>query len=257
MKTISFVNQKGGVAKTTSCHNIGAALAMSKKKCLLIDLDPQGSLSMSAGIKELSEEETTIYEVLEGADINGAIITRETKYIYDIIPTDTRLSAYDNKDQYSLKNAIERLTDTYDYILIDCPPTLGQLTVAALTASDEVIAPVQTQYLALTGVTQLLETIEAVKDNLNSKLVLRGIIPTFYDSRKKLDKEVLESLQEAFTDKVYKTTLSANTKVAEAPSYGLNIFEYAPTSKGAMQYKELTKEILKQDKKEKKQNGTK
>lgn len=249
MSIISFVNQKGGVAKTTSCHNIGAELSSCGFKCLLIDMDPQGSLTISLGLKELEENGLTTYEVLCGEDISKAIITRESKYSYDILPTDARLSAYNESNQFKLKEALKKVKNDYDYILIDCPPTLGALTVTSLVASDEIIAPVQTQYLALTGIAQLMETVELVKENLNSSLELRGIIATFYDSRKRLDTEVLESLIEAFDTKVYRTTLSSNTKVAEAPSYGQNIFEYAPTSKGAHQYKALVREILKQDKK--------
>jgi len=250
---LAFVNQKGGVGKTTTCLNVGAGLAREGKKVLLIDTDPQASLTISAGYGDIKDNETTVYEVLKAeADINDAIINKPVGY--DIVPTDIRLSGAEIElasvpgREMLLKEAIEKLNLRYDYILIDCPPSLSIITLMGLTACTQVIIPVQSQYLALNGMAQLIETIKLVKKRMNPQIEIGGVLATLYDNRKLLDKEVLESIQEAFPDQTYKTTISNSVALAEAPSFGNDIFEYKPTSKGALQYKDLVTEIIEKEK---------
>lgn len=249
MKKIAFINQKGGTGKTTSTLNVGAALARDGYKVLLIDIDPQGNLTTSAGLVELLENEPTVYEVLKGQDINKAI--KQKKGAYDILPTDIRLSGADIElsavagRDYILKEAIEALEIEYDYILIDCPPSLSVITLMGLTAADSVIIPVQAQYLALKGMAQLIDTINLVKKRMNPGLEIAGVLLTMYDNRKNLDREVLENVKKAFPSKVFNTTISNNVALAEAPAFGMDIYEYKPDSKGAQQYEQLTDEIIK------------
>ena len=248
MKKIAFINQKGGVGKTTSALNVGAALARDGYKVLLIDIDPQGNLTTSAGLVELAEDEPTVYEVLKGSDINKAVKTK--KGAYDILPTDIRLSGADIElsavagRDYILKEAIEALNKQYDYILIDCPPSLSVITLMGLTAADGVIIPVQAQYLALKGMAQLLNTINLVKRRMNPGLEITGVLLTMYDNRKNLDREVLENVKKAFPSKVFNTTISNSVTLAEAPAFGKDIYEYKPDSKSAQQYEQLTDEII-------------
>ena len=249
MRVIAFINQKGGTGKTTTAINVGAALSRSRRKVLLVDIDPQGNLSQSAGYDNLSDDEVTTYEVLKGVSAFAGIKTGG----YDVLPTDIRLSAAEielvNADRrnYILRDALGRIKDRYDYILIDCPPSLNIFTIMALTTATEVIIPVQAQYLPLKGVAQIRDTVELVRDRFNGGLRIGGVLLTFYDERRNLDKDVLEALEQAFEGKVFKTKISTNTKLAEAPSYGEDIFEYSPTSKGAKQYLELAKEIIRQE----------
>ena len=243
-RVISFTNQKGGVGKTTCCFNVGAALSLCGLKVLFVDGDPQGDLSTMSGFKTLDEETVTLYDVLHGTDIHNAIQKKES---YSIIPSDEELSLGEidlvKKPRTVLQDALEPIKKDFDYILIDCPPSLNVLTLDALTASDEVIIPVQAQYLPLKGTARLKETIEKIRSSLNPGLKIGGIVVTFYNSRRNLDQQVKESLETAFGAKVFETVISHNTKVAEAPSYGQSIFEYAPQSKGAEQYKLLAQEI--------------
>lgn len=247
--TIAFVNQKGGVGKTTTTLNVGAGLAEKGKKVLLIDADQSGHLTKSAGV-ELTGNTPTLYEVLKGTEnINNTIQSVQSGK-YEILPSDNMLSGIDVElstipgREMLLKEALTQLSKTYDYILIDCPPSLNTMSLMALTAAQGVIVPVQAHYLALDGMAQLNETINLVKKRMNPQLYICGILVTLYDSRKLLNKDVLESLTTAFPDKVYKTTISNNIALAEAPSYGKDIFEYKSKSKGAEQYRQLVKEIL-------------
>lgn len=247
--TIAFVNQKGGVGKTTTTLNVGAGLAEKDKKVLLIDADQSGHLTKSAGV-ELTGNTPTLYEVLKGTEnINNTIQSVQSGK-YEILPSDNMLSGIDVElsaipgREMLLKEALTQLSKTYDYILIDCPPSLNTMSLMALTAAQGVIVPVQAHYLALDGMAQLNETINLVKKRMNPQLYICGILVTLYDSRKLLNKDVLESLTTAFPDKVYKTTISNNIALAEAPSYGKDIFEYKSKSKGAEQYRQLVKEIL-------------
>lgn len=252
MRIITLLNQKGGTGKTTTAINVGAALSRCGLKCLLVDIDPQGSLTQSAGFDEyLTEDDLTTYEVLQGSDINRAI--RSKKDAYDVLPTDIRLSAAEielvNADRrnYLLKDALGKLKKSYDYIVIDSPPALNILTLMALTAATEVIIPVQAQYLPLKGVAQLRDTVELVKSRFNPELEISGVLLTFYDERRNLDKDVLEALEQAFEGKVFKTKISTNTKLAEAPSYGKDVIAYSINSKGSVQYRALAAEILKHE----------
>lgn len=253
-KIIAFVNQKGGVAKTTTCMNVGAGLANAGRKVLLVDLDPQASLSISMGVVQIDEKDPTLYEVLKGkADINDVIGVNDAPKPYCLLPTDIRLSAAEielvsepGRDMI-LKNALEAINPDkarFDYILIDCPPSLNILTIMGLAACTEVIIPIQTQYLALNGMAQLIDTISTIRKRINPRIMIGGVVATFYDDRKLLDREVLEAVNDAFPNMVFNTKISNNVALAEAPSHKQDIFQYKPTSKGAKQYKALVKEIM-------------
>lgn len=248
MKILSFVNQKGGVGKTTSVINVGAGLALSGKRILLIDMDPSGNLTKGTGIR-LQEDDPTIYEVLKGkADIND-VIRRASSGSYDVVPADSLLSGANIEfstvpgREMLLKEAIEQIRPEYDYILIDAPRTLDTVSVMTMTAADAVIVPVQAQYFALDGIAQLTETLKIVKQRMNPKLQIGGVLVTMYKPRYVSHREVLETLQEAFGNKVYKTTIGTYTALSEAPSYGKDIFAFRPKDKGALQYMNLVKEI--------------
>lgn len=253
MKIISFVNQKGGVAKTTSALNVGAALAMAGKSVLLIDLDPQGSLSKCAGFRSLDDDPTT-YEVIKGdADINQAIKTKQGVKPYDVLPTDIRMSGAEielisvpGRDTL-LKEALDGLEKAYDYVLIDCSPSLNILTLMALTASTGLIIPIAAQYMPLDGMAQLLPTVELVKKRLNKGLSIDGVIITMYDSRRSLDKEIIEAVKGKFPTQTFKTVVKNNSKLAEAPTFGKDIFEYEPKSAGAEAYRAIAKEIIERE----------
>lgn len=255
MKVLSFINQKGGVGKTTTALNVGAALSLCGFECLLVDMD-SGDLSQSAGFTEIGDDEPTVYEVLKGGDINAAIRSHNGRY--DVLPSDIRLSAgeidfaSDNKRNTLLRAALGKLSKTYDFVLVDCPPSLSVFTVIALSAADEVIIPVEAQYLPLSGVSRVVDTINLVKSRFNPSLEIGGVVLTFYDGRRNLDGDVLEALSGYFGDKLFKTTISRSTKVGEAPSHGKDIFEYSPKSNGAKQYRELAGEIARNMKPQKK-----
>lgn len=249
MKTIAFVNQKGGVAKTTSCANIGAALHDAGRRVLLIDLDPQGALSISFNCGNLSGDDLTVYEVLRGEPIDNAIRTERL----DIVPTDIRLSSANIElasipgRDFLLREAIEGLSGSYDYVLIDCPPSLDVLTLIALTAADRVVIPVKADYLALNGMSQLNKTIGIIKKRMNPGLEIAGVIATFYNGRRNLDREIARNVELYFPGKLYATTISENVALAEAPSQGVDIFAYNDKSKGAQQYRALTAEIMQRE----------
>lgn len=248
-KVIAFVNQKGGVGKTTTCISVGAALSLKGYKVLLIDLDPQGNLSVSLGIRPDADDITT-YEVMKAqVNINAGIIKND----YDVLPTDIRLSGADIElasipgREMLLKEAIEPIKNNYDYVLIDCPPSLSLITLNGLTACDNIIIPVQAEYLALNGMSQLLTTIQAVKKRLNPQLDIGAIVITLYDNRKNLNKEVVEQIKKYFPNKVLDTMISNNVALAEAPGFGKDIFKYSPKSAGAENYNKLCDEILEKE----------
>ena len=251
MKVISFVNQKGGVAKTTSCVNIGASLADQGRRVLLVDLDAQGSLSTSTGLKEIGADELTVYEVLKGADIKEA--TRTLSESLSVLPTDIRLSGAEIElssvpgREFLLREALTAFDGAFDYVLIDCPPSLGVLTLIALTASDGVIVPVKADYLALKGMSQLVDVINVVKRRMNPGLEIVGVIATFFNSRRNLDQQIVDQIETFFPGKLFETKISQNTALAEAPSQGKNIFEYDSRSKGAQQYKALAEELIERE----------
>lgn len=247
-KVIAISNHKGGVGKTTSTVNIGAGLSINNignksKQVLLIDLDPQSNLTQSLGVTP----EATIYGALHGEyPLTPIEITSKLHLIastLDLSGAEIELSGEAGRE-FLLRDLIEPLKKCYDYILIDCPPSLGLLTLNALTASDEVYIPLQTQYLALQGLTKLVEIVDKVKKRLNKKLIVGGVILTQFDSRKVLDRDVAGSVHEHFKDKVFKTKIRNNVSLAEAPSVGKDIFRYSPKSVGAEDYAALCLEII-------------
>ena len=245
MKTLSFVNQKGGVGKSTVCFNVGAALSLCGFSVLLIDSDPQGDLSSMSG-HETTEEDFSLYDVLHGTEARKAV--QNLREGFSIIPADERLSFAEldlaEKKRTLLRDALKAFRRDYDFILIDCPPSLNVLTVNALAASDGVIIPVQTQFLPLKGVSRLNGTIEKTRAALNKNLEVCGVVLTFFDRRQNLDNEVKESLSRAFGGKVFNTVIPRSVKLAEAPSHGLSIFEYAPRTRAAESFKELAAEVI-------------
>ena len=242
-RVISLSNHKGGVGKTTSTINIGAGLNRLKKKVLLIDLDPQANLSQSLGIEE---PERTIYGALKG---EYKLEPMEIMPGLDLIPSTLDLSGAEVElsgeagREYILKELIDTLRGSYDYILIDSPPSLGLLTINAFTASDEVYIPLQAQYLALQGLTKLMEVIAKIKSRLNKELKLGGVFITQYDGRKVLNRDVVETIKSHYKESLFKTAIRDNIALAEAPTQGLDIFRYNPKSYGAEDYLSLCKEI--------------
>lgn len=250
MRIISLVNQKGGVGKTTTTNNLGASLVKAGKRVLLIDLDPQANLSYSLGVR--GGDYKSIYDVLRGtAKLKDIILTHKNGV--DIAPSHINLSGVElelasqvGREQI-LKDALNGVADNYDYVLIDCAPSLGIITLNALVASKEVFIPVQTEVLALQGMSQLLKTINLVRERLNSELEVTGVIGTMYDSRKKLSEEVMESLNEHFSGKLFKTLIRSNVSLAESPSSGVDIISYKADSYGAKDYQALAEEVIKQE----------
>ena len=245
MKRIAFINQKGGVGKTTSVINVGAALSLQGYKVLMIDMDPQANLTYSLRVapKRLYP---TIYQVLKGkATVQESIMRHES---IDIVPSSIELSGAEMElvnepgREMLLKRALEGITG-YDYVLIDCPPNLGLLTLNAFTAVKEVFIVLQSEYLALHGLSKLIDVIKVVKERLNSEIDVTGVICTLFDKRKNLNKEVVEHIKEHFGSKVFKTIIRDNVALAEAPSYHKTIFEYDKESYGAEDYMSLSKEI--------------
>jgi len=248
MKVISISNHKGGVGKTTSAINIGAGLNLLKKKVLLIDLDPQANLTQSLG---LINEPINIYGALRGEYKLQPI---EILKGLDIIPSTLDLSGAEIElssepgREYILKELIEPLRASYDFIIIDSPPSLGLLTINSFTASDEILIPLQAQYLALQGLAKLVEVVDKIKGRLNKGLKVGGVFITQYDSRKVLNRDVVDTIQAHFKDEVFKTKVRDNIALAEAPAQGLDIFRYSSKSYGAEDYLALSKEVLKRSK---------
>ena len=244
-KVISISNHKGGVGKTTSAINIGAGLNKLKKKVLLIDLDPQANLSQSLGI---IEPERTIYGAIRGEYKLQPI---EILKGLDLIPSTLDLSGAEVEmsgeagREYILKELIDPIKSSYDYVIIDSPPSLGLLTINSFTASDEILIPLQAQYLALQGLTKLIEVVDKIKRRLNKGLSIGGVFITQYDSRKVLNRDVVATIEAHFKDEVFKTKIRDNIALAEAPAQGLDIFRYNPKSYGAEDYLKLSKEIVK------------
>lgn len=246
-KTISVLNQKGGVGKTTSAVNIASFLAITETPILIIDMDPQGNASTGLGV---GNQKLTIYDLLiNNKNINSAIQKTEIDFL-EIIPSNSQLAGAEIElvsmftRETILKQIIQNVTGKYKYIIIDCPPSLGLLTINALTASDSIIIPIQCEYYALDGLSQLLNTIRLVQKNLNSKLTIEGILITMFDSRLNLSQQVLKEVKDYFGDKVYKTLINRNVKLGEAPSHGKPIVLYDASSTGSQNYMNLVSEIL-------------
>ena len=248
-KIIAIANQKGGVGKTTTAVNLSASLAVKGKKVLVIDMDPQGNATSGFGINK-NEVEKTIYELLLGdCSAKESILVTKHKNV-EIIPANVNLAAVEielgeeSDKHFILKKEIEGVRDSYDYIIIDCPPSLGMLTINAMTTADSVLVPIQCEYYALEGLGQLLYTVNLVKERLNPNLTMEGVVFTMYDSRNNLSMDVVKNVKQNYQGRVFNTIIPRNVRVAEAPSFGEPINTYDPKSAGAESYMNLAKEII-------------
>lgn len=256
-KIIAYANQKGGVGKTTTCVNVSAYLATLGYKVLLIDLDPQGNATSAVGLDK-SNNLKSVYNVITGENYVEEVIQKTCVDNLNIMPSEINLAgaeielvSMDNRESV-LKNITNRLKNFYDYICIDCPPSLGLLTVNALTACDTVLIPIQCHFYALEGLTQLMNTIKLVKKHLNAQIDIEGVVLTMKDNRSNLVNQVSEEIRKFFDKKVFNTVIPSNIRLAEAPSYGLPICQYDPKSKGGIAYRELTLELVERNKASKK-----
>jgi len=257
-KIISVINQKGGVGKTTTVINLAAGLSMKGKKILVIDLDPQGNATTGLGLSNTKNSEQTIYNVLNGNKKISEVIQSTNFENLNLITSNVDLSglevetAGDSRRAFKLKDELNAILNDsralYDYILIDCPPSLSLLTIMALVASDALVVPLQTEFFALEGLTQLMKTIHRIKNNLNPELTIRGILLTMYDRRNKLSGEVENEARNYFKEKVYRTVVPRNVRLSEAPSHGVPVLIYDKLCPGSRSYFSFTDEFLNQDK---------
>lgn len=249
-KAIAIFNQKGGVGKTTTNINLAACLAMKNKKILVLDIDPQGNTTSGLGVQKRSLNKTS-YDLLieDDLDIKQVILQTSTRNL-DLVPASVDLAGAEielvQKDgrEKRLKKALDQVRDEYDYMFIDCPPSLGLLTINALTAVDSVLIPIQCEFYALEGVSQLVSTVDLVKKRFNPSLVIQGVILSMFDGRTNLSIQVVEEVKRFFGDKLYNTVIPRNVRLAEAPSYGVPITTYDPRSKGAKAYQTFAEEFL-------------
>ncbi len=255
-KIISVANQKGGVGKTTTTVNLGTILAKKGKKVLLIDADPQGNATSGLGVEK--EVENTTYDILVNDTTMEETIQDSSIKNLKVCPANMNLAGAEvelvsmmSREQ-RLKSKLDEIKDKFDYILIDCPPSLGLITLNSFTASDSVLIPVQCEYFALEGLGQLLNTIERVKKYLNKEIQIEGALLTMYDARTNLSNQVVKEVKKYFNDKVYKTVIPRNVRLSEAPSYGMPITEYDARSKGAKSYVKFAREFLKENDEERK-----
>lgn len=248
-RVIAIANQKGGVGKTTTAINLSACLAELGKKVLALDLDPQGNMTSGLGVDK-DEIENSVYDLIIG---NAGIEECTCKSVLDnldVLPSNIDLSAaeiemigVENKE-FIIKNEMEKIKDNYDFVIIDCPPALSMLTINAMTTADSVLVPIQCEYYALEGLSQLIHTIELVQERLNSSLQIEGVVFTMYDARTNLSLQVVENVKDNLNQNIYKTIIPRNIRLAEAPSYGMPINMYDPKSAGAESYMQLADEVI-------------
>ena len=249
-RTIAVANQKGGVGKTTTAINLSACLAEKGQKVLAIDMDPQGNMTSGLGLDKDSVEKT-VYDIIIGECGTDEVIQKGVLENLDIIPSNIDLSAAEieligiEDKEYIIRNAIEGIKDQYDYIIIDCPPSLSMLTINAMTTADSVLVPIQCEYYALEGLSQLIHTINLVQKRLNPRLQMEGVVFTMYDARTNLSLQVVENVKDHLNQRIYKTMIPRNIRLAEAPSYGMPINLYDPKSAGAESYMALAEEVIK------------
>ena len=258
MQTVSVINQKGGVGKTTTVINLAAGLSQLNKKILVIDLDPQGNATTGLGLSNSENSNETIYAVLNGTKKFSEVIKKTQFQNLDLVPSNVDLSglevetAGDGRRAFILKEQImaylNDFSDNYEYVLIDCPPSLSLLTVMALVSSHSLVVPLQTEFFALEGLTQLMKTIERIKVNLNSELKIKGILLTMYDKRNKLSSQVEKEARDYFKEKVYNTIIPRNVRLSEAPSHGVPVIVYDKSCPGSKSYFKFTDEFLNKDK---------
>ena len=248
MRVISVFNQKGGVGKTTTVVNLAAALGFNKKKVLVIDMDPQGNSTSGLGVED---PEITIYDVLtHEKEIKDTIIQTKSKNV-DLIPANADLCGLEiellsvDKREYLLKEELPKIPENYDFIIIDCPPSLSVLSINSLVSSHSVLIPIQCEYYALEGVSQLMNTVNIIRKGLNPELEIEGVLLTMYDSRNNLSEDVKNETENYFKDKLFDTVIPRNIRLAEAPSFGESIIYYDKNSKGAIAYLSLAKELIK------------
>ena len=248
-RIIAIANQKGGVGKTTTSINLSSALAECGKKVLVIDTDPQGNTTSGLGVDK-NNLDNTIYELILGESSIHECILKDVLKGVAVLPSNVNLAAAEieligvDKKEFILKKEVDWVKDQYDYILIDCPPSLSMLTINAMTTANTVLVPIQCEYYALEGLSQLRHTVNLVKERLNPELAMEGVVFTMFDSRTNLSNQVVENVKEHFKQKVFNTVIPRNIRLAEAPSYGMPISEYDPKSAGAEAYRLLAKEII-------------
>lgn len=251
-RIIAIANQKGGVGKTTTAINLSASLASLGQKVLALDMDPQGNMTSGLSVNK-DEVENTVYDLIIGNIGIEECICKEVYENLDVLPSNVNLSAaeieligVDNKE-YIIKNEVEKVKDRYDYIIIDCPPALSMLTINAMTTANSVLVPIQCEYYALEGLTQLLNTVLLTQSVFNPQLTIEGVLLTMLDQRTNLGVEVSQEVRKYFKEKVYKTAIPRNIKLSEAPSEGLAIFDYDNNSEGARAYRDFAKEVCKRN----------